>query len=294
MHERAWVRFLNSKNVSPRTVVNYLDATRALKVWLSQGWCDRSDMAELTPQDLQAFFAEQTSRLSGTTAAIRYRALQQFYKWAAAEDVRPDNPMTRVPRPMVPVTAPEILTLDQLKALLGACAGKTFVDRRDNAIMRVFMEPGGARLSELTTLDIDAIDLSKDVLTVYGKGRKERSYPFGAKTGLALDRYLRLRAGHKQARLTEALWLGKKGALGNSGVQQMLRRRASQVGIPRLYPHMFRHTAAHRWLAAGGSESAMLPIFGWSSSTMVQVYGRSAAVERAVTEAREMGLGDQY
>jgi site-specific recombinase XerC len=201
--------------------------------------------------------------------------------------------MLRLPKPVVPETSPEILSMDQLKDLMAATAGKTFLDRRDNAIMRLFLEPGGARLSELTNLNVDGIDLGRDSVRVFGKGRKERAYPFGAKTGLALDRYLRARAGHPFGKLPD-LWLGKKGPLGKSGVQQMLRRRASECGIPRLYPHMFRHTAAHEWLAAGGTEGDAVRLFGWSSPAMLQVYARSLADTRAADSARRMSLGDRY
>lgn len=293
LHERAWTRFLNSKNLSPATVINYLDATRALKVWLDDADVETDDLALVSAADLQGFFGDQGARLAPTTCGIRYRALQQFFKWAAEEEVRDDNPMLRVPRPVVPETSPEVLSMDQLKALLAAAGGKGFLDRRDNAIMRLFMEPGGARLSELTNLNVDGIDLGRDMVRVFGKGRKERTYPFGAKTGLALDRYLRVRASHTFGKMPH-LWLGKKGALGNSGVQQMLRRRAAQVGIPRLYPHMFRHTAAHEWLDAGGNETDAVRLFGWSSPAMLQKYGRKLADQRAQDSARRLSLGDRY
>jgi len=79
---------------------------------------------------------------------------------------------------------------------------------------------------------------------VLAKGRVERLLPFGRRTAQALDRYLRVRARHKDAALPW-LWLGLKGRLTAWGIVLMLRRRGRQVGLPDLHPHQFRHTFAH-------------------------------------------------
>jgi site-specific recombinase XerD len=78
---------------------------------------------------------------------------------------------------------------------------------------------------------------------VVGKGGRERALPFGRKTALALDRYLRARSRHRLAHL-DALWLGQRGPLTTSGLRDLLDRRAWQAGIQALHPHMFRHTFA--------------------------------------------------
>jgi site-specific recombinase XerD len=100
------------------------------------------------------------------------------------------------------------------------------------------------------------------VLLVLGKGRRERTLPFGRKAGEALDRYLRAR--HKDAELPW-LWLGKKGRLTEWGLVMMLHRRGAQAGLPGLHPHQFRHTFAHQWLAQGGTETDLMRIAGWKS-----------------------------
>jgi integrase len=72
------------------------------------------------------------------------------------------------------------------------------------------------------------VDLELDVLLVLGKGRRERTLPFGRRAGEALDRYLRARARHNQAALPW-LWLGRKGRLTEWGLVMMLRRRGAQA-----------------------------------------------------------------
>lgn len=116
---------------------------------------------------------------------------------------------------------------------------------------------------------------------------------FGAKTGQTITRYLRVRREHRAAHRPE-LWLGSRGhAMTGSGVAQMLERRCAQAGIARIHPHQLRHTAASRWLSAGGGEGDAMRLFGWRSREMLQRYGASQADERARDAARRMRLGDR-
>lgn len=118
------------------------------------------------------------------------------------------------------------------------------------------------------------MDRQLAVLRVLGKGGKARSVPYGKRAAIALERYLRLRADHRHARLDD-LWLARVKPLGSSGIYQMLIERAKQAGLGHIHPHQFRHSAVHEWLLAGGQETDAKRIFGWSSRQMLQRYGAS-------------------
>ncbi|WP_454778668.1 tyrosine-type recombinase/integrase [Georgenia muralis] len=125
-----------------------------------------------------------------------------------------------------------------------------------------------------------------------GKGGKGRVVPFGPQTARAIDRYKRRRAGHRLAS-TQALWLGDRGkGFTYDALYKALTHRARVAGLTGFHPHQLRHTAAHRWLAAGGSEGGLMAVAGWTRPDMLTRYTKARASERAAAEARALNLGD--
>jgi site-specific recombinase XerC len=171
-----------------------------------------------------------------------------FTKWLAAEGELEADPTVGMHAPHVPEEPVPVLSDDQLRALLAACKGTGFAERRDTAIIRLFVDTG-MRLGEMAGLQVADLDMDLEVATVIGKGRRARSCPFGATTGQALDRYLRVRSRHGHAGL-DALWIGKYGPMTTSGIRQMLTRRGQAAGSAdnqkRINPSRIRETARPR------------------------------------------------
>jgi integrase len=149
------------------------------------------------------------------------------------------------------------------------------------------------RSGELVDLQLDDLDLVARLITIRrGKGGRGRVIPIGQATAEALLVYLDVRERHPLAGEPD-LWLGSRGKrFGREGLSRALRRRAVRAGIRGFRPHRLRHTAAHRWLAAGGSESGLMAIAGWTRTDMLVRYTRAHAAERAADEARRLNLGD--
>jgi integrase len=180
-----------------------------------------------------------------------------------------------------------------VRALIKVCTGKSFVDRRDEAIVRLMVETG-MRCGEVLGLTLDDVDLTRGLVKVTrGKGGKGRIVPIGPHAARALDRYMRLRRAHRLADSSTVLWLGDRGkGLGYHGLRSALGDRAERAGITGFHLHLLRHTAASRWLAAGGSEGGLMAVAGWSSRDMLDRYVRSTAADRAAAEARGLNLGE--
>ena len=139
-----------------------------------------------------AFVTDLLARRSASTASNRFRALQQFFRFLVDEGELDVSPMAGMKPPQVQDKPVPVLSEEQLRALLADCAGAGFEDRRDNAIIRLLADTG-MRRGELLGMRIEDLDLDQGVAFVLGKGRRERACPFGRKTAMALDRYVRAR-----------------------------------------------------------------------------------------------------
>lgn len=287
----SWRLSLRAANRSPKTIKVYLEALRFLDRYLRQQGMPTS-LAGIKREHVESYIAGMLAAgRRPAYASNHYRSLQQFFRWALEEGEISVSPMARMKAPTVPLEPPAIVTDEQLTALLAACAGKDFADRRDTAILRVLIDTG-MRRAECAGIKVSDVDFEQAVIVVLGKGRRPRACPVGARTLQALDRYRRIRPQHKHARLP-AFWLGRDGALTVYGVEQLVERRAREANLPHIHLHQLRHTAAHVWLASGGSETDAMRLFGWKSREMLGRYGASVADERARESHRRLAPGDR-
>lgn len=285
----SWERHLTAERLAPGTIRLYL---RGVNQYLT--WCEtlhgRAKLDRATVTSWIAGLVDQGR--AGNTVAARQLAVRLFAKWLVEEGELPSDPLAGMKPPKLDAKVVEVLSDSQLRALVKACQGRTFRDRRDEALVRVMAE-SGVRAGEMVALQLGDVDLDNATLTIRrGKGGKGRRVPLGPLTIRALDRYLRLRRGHRLGG-TSTLWLGDGGkTFGYHALYAALRGRAERAGISGFTPHQLRHTFAARWLAAEGSEGGLLTVAGWSKREMIARYVQSVRADLAADEARRLGLGD--
>jgi site-specific recombinase XerD len=286
---------LRVRNRAPKTIISYVESVRALGEWMDANGVP-DDVAAITRDHVRAFLLNLRDRgQKASSQRVRYASLKQFFKFVIAEGIIDGlNPMDGIDAPTVQKKPVAVLTDDELAALIGTAEGRaTFIDRRDAAIIRVFVSTG-ARASEVANLRLTDVDLLRGRVWFHKtKGDKPREVGVGSKTARALDRYIRERRRHDEAD-SEWLWLGRRGRFTTVGIAQMLEARGKLAGIDKhIHPHMLRHTYAHRHLMAGGEEGDLMRLLGWSDRSMLDRYALKTAQERALEAQKRLRLDDQ-
>lgn len=288
----SWELSLEAENKAPRTIGNYLEGLSLFCRWLDEEHPDL-EPEEITAAMCREWIGHLVATRSASTGRTRWAALRQFFAWAAAEGEVAVNPMETVKQPALVEKEVEVLTVEQVRAVLATCAGSSLLERRDQAIMTLLGDTG-MRVSALTGAKLADVDLRGRVIEVTEKGRRVVVKPFGTTTARALDRYLRARARSPYAEASSALFVSARDGrpLNRNSVLQMLRRRGREAGVPGLHPHMFRHTFVDRWLRAGGSEGDLMELVNWSSRDMLGRYAKVTRAERAREAHRRLSPMD--
>lgn len=285
-------RTLRAEGRAAGTLRLYGQSVRFFSEWLvSDG--QKPTIDNLNRGNVREWMAHlNETGMSPNTRKTRFRGLYRFCEWCVDEDELEANPMKKLRTPQEKPKPVPVVSDEDLRELLNTCRGKSFADRRDAAMLRVLIDCG-VRVGELCNMGHgpDVLNLDAGSALVTGKTGTRFVY-LSDKTIQALDRYLRMRRGHRWASLP-VLWLGERGALTPDGVRERLNVRTDQAGIDHIHPHQLRHTWANDFLAHGGQEREAMRLAGWSSDAMLQRYGAAGADARARDAAKRLKRGDR-
>jgi site-specific recombinase XerD len=299
----SWLRALKAEGASLNTLDIYSSAVDRFLDWLKAN--HRSTAVEkVTREDVQGFLTHLQDTRSQATAHNRYRALRALFNYVSEEgdDRRPSreplgiierSPMRRMQPPKLDETPLPLLSPDEVGRLweMTERPGRDFTARRNAAIVRMFLA-AGLRNGEMAALSLPDIDLGQQVVNVGGKGRKYRRVPYSGPAAIALDRYLAVRSDNRYATNSDRVWLGIKGSMTRSGVQQMVETFGARAGIRDLHPHRLRHVWVDALFSAGMTESEVMSLAGWSTPAMCRRYASARREARAIEAYRRLGIGN--
>jgi integrase/recombinase XerC len=287
-HLKRFLQFLAlNRNASAHTVRAYAsDLTQFIGYAAAQADLKKRDLrpSQLDREALRGFLGQlHKQQLSRATAARKLAAARTFLRYLRREGLIADDPGLLVATPKRDIRMPAHLSEHEMLALLDAPAGDTPLSRRDRAILELFYA-SGLRLSELTGLDVDDVNLSVRMVRVLGKGRKERIIPFNVSTAKAIRVYLNDREGlvrdhapakaGRDGRESEPLFVNYRGGrLTVRSVDRLVRRyvaaSSARLGIS---PHALRHSFATHLLQRGADLRAIQELLGHASLSTTQRY----------------------
>jgi integrase/recombinase XerC len=268
---------VSERDLTPHTVRAYLSDVAGLLEHAAR--LGQTDVGELDLRTLRSWLAQQqVTGHSRTTLARRATAIRVFTAWLARTGQVPVDVGASLRSPKARQTLPPVLRQDEARALVEAAArladDGSPVGLRDAAMLELLYATA-VRVGELVALDVDDLDRRRNVVRVFGKGRKERTVPFGAPAAHAVDAWLtRGRSQLVAPGAGGALFVGARGRrIDQRAVRTLVHRRIADVpGAPDIGPHGLRHTAATHLLEGGADLRSVQELLGHASLATTQLY----------------------
>jgi integrase/recombinase XerC len=243
---------------------------------------------------VRGFLASLSGTCGAASLARKLSALRTFYRYCQKTGRAAVNPALRLRNPKVGKRLPDILRPEEISAVLEATDGDGPYALRNRAMLELLYS-SGLRVSELTNLDVNGIDLAGLSVRVIGKGNKERQVPIGRPAVEALRRWLDARATLPKAAASTALFVGPSGKrYGDRQVRTVLKNAALKSGLGRrAHPHLLRHCFATHLLENGADLRSIQEMLGHASLSTTQRYTQVdlrqlfAVYDRAHPKAKE-------
>lgn len=212
--------------------------------------------------------------ISSISVQSYIRGLRAFLKYLYEEDLIDEDICTKFKLPKASRKIIDVLSDEEIDKLLATLSGNEWLTVRNRLILALMLD-SGLRLNEVVTLQASHVYLNDKYLIVTGKGNKQRTVPFGEFTAATLRTYLLLTkdVGSRTSLIIKvsATLCGFE-PITQAAIKNMFKRLKVRSGIPRLYPHLLRHTFATRYLENGGNIYTLQAILGHSSLEMVKKY----------------------
>ena len=252
--------------MSQNTVASYCSDVEKFLTFLD-GPAEKADT-----EDIMSFILS-SGRLSKRSQARKLSSIRSFYGWMMTEGLAQDNPCERIDRPKMGLYLPDVLSVEEIDAMLYSVDTSTWQGVRDKAILET-LYGCGLRVSEAVDLKISGLYLDEGFIKVRGKGDKERLVPIGEPASDAIVNYMEYRPVPADTVSDDILFLNRFGkALSRVSMFKMVKKQALISGIKKsISPHTFRHSFATHLIENGADLRIVQEMLGHESIVTTEIY----------------------
>jgi integrase/recombinase XerD len=234
-----------------------------------------SVLSKITKNDIVEFMLAQKGKvISPTSISRRLAAIRMFHRFLARERVLKSDPTILIDSPKLWKKVPDTLSLNEVEALISQPEVRNQQGTRDKAILETLYATG-MRVSELSNLKTNNVNLDIGFLRCIGKGNKERIVPLGRKAIHSINRYLEFSRLHfLKQKTSDFLFLSRSGAkLSRQSVWKLVKRYAKEAKIKKVIKvHTLRHSFATHLLERGADLRSVQEMLGHSNISTTQIY----------------------
>ena len=256
------------RRMSPNTVASYVHDVNGFLEWVEK------EPSKIDSEDIGAYLGKVTEEgLSKRSAARLMSALRSFFDWCVLEREIQENPCDRVESPKLGKYLPEVLSVEEVSAILDSVDLSKPFGKRDRAILEV-LYGCGLRVSEAAGLLISHVHLQEGFVDVIGKGDKQRLVPLGDMAAEAIAAYLEERPLPDSRAHDDILFLNRFGRpLSRISIFNLVKTQAQAAGIQKeISPHTFRHSFATHLIENGADLRIVQEMLGHESILTTEIY----------------------
>lgn len=270
------------RGMSPNTVASYLsDVSECLE-------SIKKDPKDIETADILAYIDERLPKITKRTQARILSSLRSFFGWLILEGETKENPCDGIDSPKLGRYLPDVLSVDEVAAIIDGVDLSTWQGYRDRAILEV-LYGCGIRVSEAVGLKLSMIYADQGVVRVIGKGNKERLVPIGEMAIEAVAAYVECRPEPAAPEYDDIAFLNRFGKpISRVSIFEMVKRQALLAGVTKsISPHTFRHSFATHLIENGADLRTVQEMLGHESVLTTEVYTHidSSTWQAAVLES---------
>jgi integrase/recombinase XerD len=267
------------RGLSENSIFSYVSDVQKLEKFLTK---EKKQLQSGSEKDIANFLREESrKKLSSRTRARVVASLRQFYGYLENRKLIEVNPMQAIEAPKIEKALPDFLTQEEIRKLFEVFREDNVLELRDKTMFE-FLYSSGLRISEACSLLMNDIDRENQILTIKGKGGRERLVPYGEVAAKLLVQYLdRARAEILNQYASNFVFVSKKGgALSRKSAWRLLKRYMKRAGIGRnITPHTLRHSFATHLLQNKADLRAVQELLGHMDIATTQIYTHLASGE---------------